>query len=70
MFKDLYSSVKDLGDALTSDNDDFLGTMLSDETVSAGQRLQNLLEGDISLGSFDMKSVDPTAKRFQKWEGI
>ena len=70
LFKDLDSSVKDLGDALTSANDDFLGTMLSDETVSAGQRLQNLLEGDISLGSFDMKSVDPTAKRFQKWEGI
>tara|TARA_R100001594_G_scaffold74945_1_gene109709 strand:- start:23 stop:4336 length:4314 start_codon:yes stop_codon:yes gene_type:complete len=70
LFKDLDSSVKELGDALTAANDDFLGTMLSDETVSAGQRLQSLLEGEVGLGPFDMKSVDPAAKRFQKWEGI
>ena len=70
LFKDLDSSVKELGDALTAANDDFLGTMLSDETVSAGQRLQSLLEGEVRLGPFDMKSVDPAAKRFQKWEGI
>ena len=70
LFRELESSIKDIGDALTASNADFLGTMLTDETVTAGQRLQSLLEGEVGLSPFNMKSVDPATQRFQRWEQI
>ena len=70
MFTTLNKTIKEIGDALTIANADQLSLMMTDETVVAGQRLQELLAGELGGKPFDLKTLDPTTQRFKNWEEI